>query len=203
MRLEKKHHLPDWRSPVPFSDSLLMAGSPHVVLVTGGAGFIGSHLVRLLLGRGADVRVLEHPRAAIEHLPLDRVDLVRADIRDRQAVDRAVRGCSEVYHLAANPNLWTQQRGRFRKVNYTGTVNVLEAALEAGCHVFCEKPSCVRAADFARLVRKAQQKHRHLMLALANRTHAPVKEARRLVRDGKLGKLYAVEAHLVADQSHV
>src|SRR5262249_46306566 len=79
----------------------------------------------------------------------------------------------------------------------------IDAALEAGCHVFCEKPSCVRAADFARLVRKAQQKHRHLMLALANRTHAPVKEARRLIRDGKLGKVYAVEAHLVADQTRL
>ncbi|MBI1916739.1 MAG: Gfo/Idh/MocA family oxidoreductase [Planctomycetes bacterium] len=79
----------------------------------------------------------------------------------------------------------------------------IDAALEAGCHVFCEKPSCVRAADFARLVRKAQQKHRHLMLALANRTHAPVLEARRLVRDGKLGKVYAVEIHLVADQTRL
>ena len=132
MGLEKKHHLPDWRSPVPFSDSLLMAGSRHVVLVTGGAGFIGSHLVLLLLERGADVRVLEHPRAAVKHLPLDRVDVVRADIRDRQAVEQAVRGCSAVYHLAANPQLWTQRRGHFRQVNYLGTVHVLEAALAAG-----------------------------------------------------------------------
>jgi len=37
-----------------------------------------------------------------------------------------------VYHLAANPNLWTQQRGSFRQVNYHGTVNVLDAALAAG-----------------------------------------------------------------------
>jgi predicted dehydrogenase len=79
----------------------------------------------------------------------------------------------------------------------------IDAALEAGCHVFCEKPSCVRAADFVALVRKAQQKHRHLMLALANRTHAPVLEARRLVRAGKLGKVYAVEVHLVADQTRL
>src|SRR5438132_4919338 len=109
-----------------------MAGSRHVVLVSGGAGFIGSHLVQRLLERGADVRVLEHPRAAVAHLPLDRADLVRADIRDRQAVERAVRGCSEVYHLAANPQLWTQRRGHFRQVNYLGTVHVLEAALAAG-----------------------------------------------------------------------
>jgi len=79
----------------------------------------------------------------------------------------------------------------------------IEAALDAACHVFAEKPSCTRAADFEKLVRKAQQKHRHLMLALANRSHAPVREARRLVRAGKLGKVYGVEVHLVTDQTRL
>jgi dihydroflavonol-4-reductase len=101
-------------------------------LVTGGAGFIGSHLVRRLLDRGERVRVLELPGAPVSHLPLDRIDLVRADIRDRGAVARAVRGCPYVYHLAANPHLWTQRRGLFRQVNYQGAVNVLEAAAAAG-----------------------------------------------------------------------
>ena len=54
------------------------------------------------------------------------------DIRDRSFVDRAVAGCAEVYHLAANPNLWVQPRGLFRQVNYLGAVNVLEAAVDAG-----------------------------------------------------------------------
>jgi predicted dehydrogenase len=80
---------------------------------------------------------------------------------------------------------------------------VIDRALEAGCHVFCEKPSCVRADDFARLARKAESKHRHLMLALANRSHAPVREARRLLRAGALGKVYGVEVHLVADQTRL
>jgi len=79
----------------------------------------------------------------------------------------------------------------------------IDAALEAGCHVFAEKPACVRAADFAKLVDKAQRKHRHLMLALANRLNPPVQEARRLLRDGKLGKVYAVEAHIIADQTRL
>jgi predicted dehydrogenase len=79
----------------------------------------------------------------------------------------------------------------------------LDAALEAGCHVFAEKPSCVRAADFEKLARKAQRKHRSLMLALANRVHAPVVEARRLVQKGFLGKIYATELHLVADQTRL
>jgi dihydroflavonol-4-reductase len=105
---------------------------PTPVLVTGGAGFIGSHLVSALLGRGQRVRVLERPGAPVGHLPLGRIDLVRADIRDPRAVALAVRGCREVYHLAANPQLWARPRGLFRQVNYLGAVNVLDAALEAG-----------------------------------------------------------------------
>jgi dihydroflavonol-4-reductase len=102
------------------------------ILVTGGAGFIGTHLVHRLLEQGERVRVLERPGAAVAHLPLDRIDLVFADIRDRVAVERAVPGCREVYHLAANPNLWAKPRALFRQVNYWGAVHVLEAALAAG-----------------------------------------------------------------------
>jgi predicted dehydrogenase len=79
----------------------------------------------------------------------------------------------------------------------------IDACLEAGCHVFAEKPSCTKAADFEKLVRKAQVKHRHLMMAFANRSHAPVREARRLIQAGKLGKIYAVEVHLVTDQTRL
>src|SRR5207302_6279497 len=102
------------------------------ILVTGGAGFIGSHLVRLLVERGEAVRILEHPAAPVAHLPLQRIALLRGDIRDRVAVRRAVAGCRAVYHLAANPKLWTQRRGHFRQVNYVGAVNVLDEALAAG-----------------------------------------------------------------------
>lgn len=103
-----------------------------MILVTGGAGFIGSHLVQLLLQRGEAVRVLDRPTAPRAHLPLDRIDLVPGDICDNRAVRRAVQGCREVYHLAANPNLWVQQRGSFYHVNYLGAVNVIDAALESG-----------------------------------------------------------------------
>lgn len=103
-----------------------------MILVTGGAGFIGSHLVRLLVERGTRVRVLERPGSRLDHLPLSRIDVVVGDVRDESAVRRAVSGCREVYHLAANPHLWTQRRGLFRQVNYHGTVHVLDAALRAG-----------------------------------------------------------------------
>jgi predicted dehydrogenase len=79
----------------------------------------------------------------------------------------------------------------------------IDAALEAGCDVLAEKPSCVRAEDFEPLVRKAERKHRHLMLALANRVADPVREARRLMRAGQLGKVYGVEIHIIADQTRL
>jgi dihydroflavonol-4-reductase len=101
-------------------------------IVTGGAGFIGSHLVGKLIERGERVRVLERPGARVDRLPLARIDVVFADIRDDVAVIDALRGASEVYHLAANPNLWVQRRGHFGQVNYRGAVNVLEGALAVG-----------------------------------------------------------------------
>jgi dihydroflavonol-4-reductase len=78
------------------------------------------------------VRVLERPGAAIEHLPLANIELVRADIRNRPAVDECVRDCDSVFHLAANPNLWTHRRGHFRQVNFLGAANVLGASIAAG-----------------------------------------------------------------------
>ncbi len=102
-----------------------------LTIVTGGAGFIGSHLVERLAARGERVRVVERPGADAAHLPAG-VEVVRADIRDRGAVREAMRGGRFVYHLAANPNLWVRDRREFDAVNHRGTVNVLDAAIEAG-----------------------------------------------------------------------
>src|SRR5690349_7565557 len=102
------------------------------IIVTGGAGFIGSHLVNQLVERGARVRVVERPGACVQHLPVDRIDVTFADIREEDAVAAALRGAEQVYHLAANPNLWVQRRGHFGQVNFRGTVNVLEGALATG-----------------------------------------------------------------------
>jgi dihydroflavonol-4-reductase len=103
-----------------------------VTVVTGGAGFIGSHLVDLLVWRGERVRVIERPGARVDHLPLAKVDVAFADIRDEAALKAAIRGCGVVYHLAANPQLWTRYRSDFHAVNYLGAVHVLKSALEAG-----------------------------------------------------------------------
>jgi len=103
-------------------------------LVTGGAGFIGSHLVQHLLDRNEPVRVLEHPAALANHLPLDRIELVRGDIRDAAAMRNVTHGCDRVYHLAADPNLWRRNRDEFDAINHVGALNVMRSALDGGAN---------------------------------------------------------------------
>ena len=83
-----------------------------LTIVTGGAGFIGSHLVEQLVDSGQQVRVVERPGAAVDHLPAA-AEVCFADIRDRGALARALDGGRWVYHLAANPNLWVRDRREF------------------------------------------------------------------------------------------
>jgi predicted dehydrogenase len=80
---------------------------------------------------------------------------------------------------------------------------VIRLALDANCHVLAEKPSCVQADDFAPLVKLADMKHRHLMLALANRLLGTVQHAKKLIRDGEIGSIYGCELHIIADQTRL
>jgi predicted dehydrogenase len=79
----------------------------------------------------------------------------------------------------------------------------IEAALDAGSHVLAEKPACLSIAEFARLSQKANTRKLHLMLALANRLNPETQFALDLIRQKKLGKIYGVELHLIADQTRL
>ncbi len=80
---------------------------------------------------------------------------------------------------------------------------VIRAALEANCHVLAEKPSCVRIEDFEPLAKLADMKHRHLMLAFANRLLPTVQAAKKLIHTGQIGQIYGCELHLIADQTRL
>jgi len=107
------------------------------VLVTGGCGFIGSHLVRRLLEDGANVRVLDNlATGRLSNLGdlLAEVDLVEGDLRSYERVSNAVRGCEVVYHQAALPSVprSVQDPLTSSSVNAAGTQNVLLAARDEG-----------------------------------------------------------------------
>jgi len=101
-------------------------------LVTGGTGFIGSHLVAELLRRGYRIRVLVRPGDSAPESWKEAVEVVRGDIRDYHSLLNAMEGCDRLFHLAANPNLWARDVTVFESVNYHGTLNVLRAARELG-----------------------------------------------------------------------
>ncbi len=98
-------------------------------LITGGAGFIGTHLVAELRARGEGVRVLD---LKFPPEPIAGVEYRQGSITDRAAVEAAVAGCKRVYHLAALSGLWAPDKNAFIEVNERGTRNVLEAARTAG-----------------------------------------------------------------------
>ena len=104
-------------------------------LVTGGSGFLGSHLVEALVARGEEVRVLVRPTSKIAHLESLGVELVYGDLNDEQSLRAATQGIERVYNCAALAADWGA-RETFRAANVTGVRNLLEAALEVGVSKF-------------------------------------------------------------------
>jgi len=104
-------------------------------LVTGGSGFLGSHLVEALVARGEKVRVLVRPTSKIDHLENLKVELVYGDMNNIQSLREAVQNVERVYHCAAIATDWGTWES-FRNTNVTGVHNLLEVALEAGVGKF-------------------------------------------------------------------
>ncbi|WP_052298512.1 SDR family NAD(P)-dependent oxidoreductase [Vulcanisaeta moutnovskia] len=111
------------------------------ILVTGGAGFIGSHLVRALVMAGHGVRVLDNlSTGSLDNLSdvIDSIEFINGDVRDYETVEGAVRGVDAVVHLAvlidvaesvAKPDLYFD-------VNVRGTYNVVKASKGVNTFVF-------------------------------------------------------------------
>ncbi|HDP25208.1 MAG TPA: SDR family NAD(P)-dependent oxidoreductase, partial [Deltaproteobacteria bacterium] len=101
-------------------------------LVTGAAGFIGSHVVRELLGEGVWVRAMIRPGESTRNLDGLDVEQVSGDVLDPDAVASALTGVDTVFHLAAIFSIWMKDWRRIYEVNLQGTRNVLWAALKSG-----------------------------------------------------------------------
>ena len=112
-------------------------GQGRLALVTGGAGFIGSHLADRLLAEGWGVRVLDDFSSGRESNLAEagsRIELLRGDLRDEASVARAVAGAEVVFHEAAVPSVprSVAEPLRTNSVNLDGTLLLLEAARRAG-----------------------------------------------------------------------
>ncbi len=98
------------------------------VLVTGAAGFIGSHVVKQCLEAGHEVRALHLPGEDLRNLAGLDCEKLPGDVTDAEGMSRATAGCDRVFHLAAIYALWTRHPERLWQVNVEGTRTVLRAA---------------------------------------------------------------------------
>ena len=134
--------------------------SPALDVVTGGAGFIGSHLVDALIERGRAVRVIDnfasgHMRNLgcnlARHEGAPSLEVRHIDIRDRAAVAAAVAGAERVFHLAALADIVPsmERPEDYVDVNVSGTFNTLDAARAAGVRrfVYAASSSCYGIPD--------------------------------------------------------
>jgi len=101
-------------------------------LVTGAAGFLGSHVARQLVARGETVRVLVRASSSNRAISDLSLEYVTGDLRDAASLDRAMAGVERVYHVAADYRLWARKPQDIYDSNVGGTKNLLAAAKRAG-----------------------------------------------------------------------
>jgi dihydroflavonol-4-reductase len=108
-------------------------------LVTGATGFVGGAVVRALVNRGIDVRVLARAGADLQNIQNLPVERVEGDLRDQASLRTSLTGCRQLYHVAAHYALWAKDPSIFYDINVTGTKNLLEAARDVGTEriVYC------------------------------------------------------------------
>ncbi len=112
------------------------------ILVTGGGGFLGRHMVDLLLARGEKVRILG--RSAQKDLAARGVEVIRGDMADAAVIDTAVAGCTAVFHVAAKAGFWGDYESYFRP-NVLATRHIIQACQKHGITrlVYTSTPSVV------------------------------------------------------------
>jgi dihydroflavonol-4-reductase len=99
--------------------------------VTGGTGFVGANLVRLLLQQGYEVRVLVRPSSSLNNLQGLEIEVVKGTLNDED-ISTKMGGCHVLFHVAAHYSLWHQDKNQLYTSNVLGTRNILAAARDAG-----------------------------------------------------------------------
>jgi dihydroflavonol-4-reductase len=152
------------------------------VFVTGGTGFIGANLVRLLLQQGYSVKALVRPDSNLGNLKGLELEIVKGDLNDLNLWQQ-MRGCQYLFHVAAHYSLWQKDREALYQNNVLGTRNVLAAAQKAGIErtVYTSSVAAIGAGKFDKVVDETYQ--------------SPVEE---LVGDYKKSKFLAEQEAMLA-----
>ena len=100
--------------------------------VTGATGFLGSHVARQLLARGADLRLLVRSASRLDNIADLPAERAVGDLRDADSLRRGMAGCEFVFHVAADYRLWALNGQELYQSNVDGTKNILQAARESG-----------------------------------------------------------------------
>jgi dihydroflavonol-4-reductase len=101
-------------------------------LVTGATGFIGFHVARYLKDKDVDVTALVRPGSDIVALRTLGADISFGDVRDYSSIEKALKGCSIIFHLAADYRIWVPDPDSMYEINVQGTKNIMAAAMDAG-----------------------------------------------------------------------
>jgi dihydroflavonol-4-reductase len=102
------------------------------VLVTGATGFVGSAVAHLLVNRGFTVKVLSRSTSSQQNLKDLNAEKVVGDLRDLNSLEKAIKGCDYLFHVAADYRLWSLNPQELYDNNVTGTENIMKAALNEG-----------------------------------------------------------------------
>jgi dihydroflavonol-4-reductase len=100
--------------------------------VTGGTGFVGANLIRLLLEKGYAVRALARGNSSLNNLKDLDIEVVKGDLSDVERLASQLRGCQVLFHVAAHYSLWQKDQQALYQSNVVGTRNILAAARVAG-----------------------------------------------------------------------
>ena len=114
-------------------------------LVTGATGFLGSAIARELLRDGRKIKLLVRENADNRNIEGLDAEVVTGDLRDKESLKSALKGCSKLYHAAAYYSLWDKDKKLIYDINVEGTQNILETALDLGIEkvVYTSTVGCI------------------------------------------------------------
>jgi dihydroflavonol-4-reductase len=118
----------------------------ETVFLTGGTGFVGANLARLLIERGFSVRALARKGSNRKNLEGLKLEIVEGGLLDEQALAAGCKGARFVFHVAADYRIWAPDPSEMYRSNVDGTALLIEQALKAGCEkvVYCSSVAAIK-----------------------------------------------------------